>query len=98
MLLLGVMLGGTVDAVACEPTTEASAVVAAAAEESGDHQLPGGDHDGVCIHGHCHHGVPYIQSMTALSDLPVYHGEHPRPHDRILTSIVPDRLKRPPRA
>ncbi|WP_156457696.1 hypothetical protein [Altererythrobacter sp. Root672] len=98
LLLLGVMLGGTVDVVACEPTTEISVLAVAGADEPSDHQIPGADHDGVCIHGHCHHGVPYIQQLTALTEVAAYHGDHPLPLDRILTSIDPDTLKRPPRA
>lgn len=101
LLMLGVLLGGAVDAIACEPETEAATSVTSVVVgegQGGDHQQPKGDHDGVCIHGHCHHGVSAVQSVAALTDLPAYHADHPLPRERHLASIVPDALKRPPRA
>jgi hypothetical protein len=101
LLLLGVLLGGAVDAIACEPATEAAAAVTKVTvgeRQSGDDQLPRSDHGGVCTHGHCHHGVSAFQPVAAWADVTVYHEDHPLPRERHLASIVPDSLERPPRA
>ena len=98
LLLVGVMLGGSVDAIACEPINEAVAAVHAGTDQAGDHQVPGGDHEGACIHGHCHHGVPHLQDLAALAALPAYLVQHPLPGERRLASITADSPKRPPRA
>jgi len=98
LLLLGVMLGGTVDAVACEPTTEVTVLVIAVDDQDGDHQQPGGVHDSECIHGHCHHVVPIIQPTAVIGDVLGDLSNHPMPGDRRLASIDPNTLRRPPRA
>jgi len=103
LLLLGVMLIGAVDAVACELDTEAvpsvTLVVGSDSQADGDHhRLPESGHDGVCIHGHCHHSVPHIQPVIALMDMPAYHADHPLPRENRLASLTSDPLKRPPRA
>jgi len=96
-LLLGVMLGGAVDAIACEPTTEMT-VAAASSDPGGHEQVPDSDRHGACVHGHCHHGTQQVPQMVTAEllpiavTLPVPSGE-PR-----LTSITPGSLKRPPRA
>jgi hypothetical protein len=98
LLLAGVMLGGAVDAIACEPTTEITAIAASSADHGNQEQLPDNDRHGVCVHGHCHHGaqqVPQIaiaEDLHVIATLPVPSGE------QRLTSITPSSLKRPPRA
>ena len=101
LLMLGVLLGGAVDAIACEPATEAATSVTSVAlseSQGGDHQQPKSDHDGVCIHGHCHHGASAVQAVAVPADVPAYDADHPLPREHRLASIVPDTLKRPPRA
>ena len=51
LLLLGVMLGGAVDAIACEPASEITAINAADAEPLGQKQLPDDERHGDCVHG-----------------------------------------------
>lgn len=101
LLLVGVMLGGSIDAAACEPEGEFAAVVvstAAGDSQTSDHQLPA-SHDGACMHGHCHHGVSDIQPMAGLAGAPGYLvAAHAWSLERSLTSVIPDTLKRPPRA
>lgn len=98
-LLLGVMLGGAVDAVACEPRTEIAVVVAADSADTGNHQpLPDNDRHGACIHGHCHHGAQQVPQIAVAEDLPVV-ADLPEPSgEHRLISITPSSLKRPPRA
>lgn len=101
LLLVGMLLGGTVDAIACEPATEVAAYVTSitvSKSQSSDHKTPQSDHDGVCVHGHCHHGVSHVQPLATLIDLPAYNADHPLLLEHRLASIIPDALKRPPRA
>jgi hypothetical protein len=92
------MLGGTIDAVACEPAIETTTSAVALDSHSDEKQPLSGDHDGVCVHGHCHHGVSTTQQAAVLGDVPAYHSDHPPGRDQSLASIVSDSLKRPPRA
>lgn len=96
-LLLGVMLGGGVDAIACDPMTE-MVVAAASADPSGHEQAPDGDKHGACLHGHCHHSAQQVPQMAAAEELPLVATQHVPSGAHRLTSIVPDSLKRPPRA
>ena len=98
LLLLGVMLGGTVDAVACEPVSEIAAATTAGYVPGDQHQLPGDNQHGDCVHGHCHHGVPTIPPLAEQSDLLRVRAEHTLSSTATLVSIPPDSLKRPPRA
>jgi hypothetical protein len=98
LLLLGVMVGGTVDAVACEPTAEITAVAAAPADTGAPEQLPDDDRHGACVHGHCHHGAQQVPPVAAAEDLAIVADRPAPPGEPRLTSITPDSLKRPPRA
>jgi len=98
LLLIGVMLGGAVDAIACEPTGEMTAVAAASVDTHGHEQGPDNDRHGACIHGHCHHGAQQVPQIAAAEDLPLVVDEPVPSGEHRLTSIIPDSLKRPPRA
>lgn len=92
------MLGGAVDAIACEPTTEMT-VVAASADHGSDQRLPDNDgHGGACVHGHCHHGTQQVPQMVTVEDLPIVAALPSPSGGRRLTPITPEALKRPPRA
>lgn len=97
-LLLGVMLGGAVDAIACEPTTEMTAVAEAAAHPGDHEQLPDNERHGACVHGHCHHGAQQVPQIATAEPLPPLVVEPVPLGVRALTSTIPDTLKRPPRA
>ena len=98
LLLLGAILGGTIDAAACEPVTETFVAVGAVESQPDTEKLPSGDRDGVCIHGHCHHGISHIETIALVGEEYAYHVDHPPWRDQSLASIVPDNLMRPPRA
>ncbi len=97
-LLVGIMLGGAVDAIACEPTTEMSAVAEASAHPDSHEQLPDNEKHGACVHGHCHHGAQQVPQIATAEDLPTLTVEPVASGVRDLTSITPDSPKRPPRA
>ena len=98
VLLLGVMLGGAVDAIACEPTTEMTAVAAHAADTDSGEQVPDTDRHGACVHGHCHHGAQQVPQVATAEELPLVAAPPVPSGERRLTSISPSSLKRPPRA
>lgn len=104
LLLLGIVLGGAVDAVACEPTIEIAAATAIAAEpdilaDAGTRdQAPGQERHGDCIHGHCHHGAQQVPPLAVEIELPMVSVEHVTPGENDLSSIPPGTFKRPPRA
>ena len=100
LLLLGVFLAGTVDAVACEPMVEEASHVASEAHDAdggGKDSSPGSEKHGLCSHGHCHHGGQLVQAVADESlALPV--AEEYRPElAGTLHSSAYDGLKRPPR-
>ena len=104
LLLLAVMLGGSVDAIACEPVTEAAISAAetmAPADpdvtQGDEQQLPGNDRHGACIHGHCHHGVANVQPVAQQADLLAAQVDHCPAGEHRLASITLNSLKRPPR-
>ena len=101
VLLLGIVLGGAVDAVACEPIIETAAVTAVAADAadpgSGD-QAPGQERHADCIHGHCHHGAQQLPSLALQVVPPAVSVEHLSFGESSLASLSPSSLKRPPRA
>ena len=98
LLLLGVMLGGAVDAIACEPASEITAINAADAEPLGQKQLPDDERHGDCIHGHCHHGGQLVAALDNSSELLIASAEHQPVGESRLASITLDSPKRPPRA
>ena len=98
LLLMGIMLGGGVDAIACEPSTEMAEISAAEAKQ-GDHQQPrGNERHGDCVHGHCHHGVSYVQAVAGAAGFLIAPVEHRQSGEPRLASITSNSLKRPPRA
>ena len=98
LLLLGIVLGGAVDAVACEPISEIAAVTAVAAEPGSPEQVPGAERHGDCIHGHCHHGTQQVPALAFQVVPPMVSVEHVAPGESGLASLSPGSLKRPPRA
>ena len=104
LLLLGIVLGGSVDAIACEPAAEMDAVTAMAADahasdDSGTpDEAPAKARHGECIHGHCHHGAQQVPSLVAQVDPPTVSVTHPVSGESVLVSLPPGSLKRPPRA
>lgn len=93
------MLGGTVEAAACEP--EAAIALGSAsfdAHENEDQPSGQPERHGLCVHGHCHHGSQAITDHARLpafeipADVPI--SVSPKPLQPLLT----DTPKRPPRA
>jgi hypothetical protein len=98
LLLCGVFLAGTVDAVACEPLFEEASHAAAAPEEhGGDKSTPGGEKHGLCAHGHCHHGGQLVQSEAAIGTVGLTATEYRTEPAGPLHSATLDSLQRPPR-
>jgi len=102
LLLLGIVLGGAVDAAACEPDKEFAAVTAIVADTPADSgtrdEAPAKERHGECVHGHCHHGAQQVPSQVAQVDSPTVSVEHPVSGESVLVSLPPGSLKRPPRA
>ena len=98
LLLLGVMLGGAVDAIACEPSNEITAVAAEAVEQGNHEQVPDDERHGDCVHGHCHHGAQQVTGAAFHADMLPRRAEHQPLDEQRLASITLDSLQRPPRA
>jgi hypothetical protein len=98
LLLLGAMFGASVDAIACEPTSELTTVEAASVNQDGQKQPPGSEQHGDCVHGHCHHGAQQVRPLALEVKLPAAPVKHALPGEHGLASATLDSLKRPPRA
>ena len=98
LLLLGVMFGGAVDAVACEPAFKTTAVAALEHEQRAPQESPDDQRHGDCVGNHCHHGAPTIPLLAEQSELPIMQGGHLVSGDSPLDSITADFPERPPRA
>ena len=98
LLLLSIVLGGAVDAVACESATETAAVTALAAEPGSQDEAPVKERHGDCIHGHCHHGAQQVPALAFQVVPPMVSVEHVAPGESDLASLSPGSPKRPPRA
>lgn len=100
LLAFALLFGPVAEAFACGleapvPTTEQQAAVVAAdqAGSQGDTQ------DGICEHGHCHHGGWVITPhLTEVAVQAVASGRSAPPACGLLMSRSTSRLERPPRA
>lgn len=100
LLLVAVILGGAIDAAACEPELQASSFVDVhAAEQDQDTQDQGtADDDGACVHGHCHHGAQSLAKYDLVPSV-LFIAEVPTAVDQTnLVPVVGSTPKRPPRA
>jgi len=101
LFLLALLLGGTLDAAACEPEF-GFAEAAASAAVDGEHDGNGSDREpapqDVCVHGHCHHCGQVVLSDEDAPAVPfaaVSPAHSPVPW---LDPVTSDTPKRPPRA
>jgi|SRR5690606_40464428 len=99
LLLVGVMLGGALDAAACEPELHPASLaevhIADEDQDPVDQERSEGD---ACVHGHCHHGA---QSPVKSQDVTTVMFVAIIPAAVDQTSLVPIQgvtPKRPPRA
>ncbi|HLV08328.1 MAG TPA: hypothetical protein VKY80_11700 [Croceibacterium sp.] len=101
LLLLAMVLGGAIEAAACEPEIAiASASASFDLNADADENQPDGqpDQHGFCAHGHCHHGSQAIANNAQMS---AYEWTFVLPAgvpDRALEPVVTDTPNRPPRA
>jgi hypothetical protein len=99
LLLFGVFLAGSVDAVACEPLfEEASHMASAAHETGGKDSAPSTEKHGLCAHGHCHHGGQLVQADADVTTVLPATSEYRPDFAGPLHASPHDSLKRPPRA
>ena len=63
-LMLCVLLGGSIEAAACEPAAAFEQIDIVSSD--GDEPSPGEEtvQHGVCAHGHCHHSAQFIESQS----------------------------------
>ena len=98
-LLLAVLIGGTIEAAACEFEPAAFEQLDISSND-GDDPSPGDStaKHGVCAHGHCHHGAQSIDSNSDTASIPAAASVHFR---RAMPGLSEARLKlvkEPPRA
>ena len=78
-----------------EASLDGNAILEKAGQTQDDH---GGSDADICIHGHCHHGAPYLSapigSLAVLDALPDH---HELSRDRVSASDRQFGLDRPPR-
>jgi len=100
LLLVGVMLGGAIDAAACEPELQASSFVDVhASEQDQDTQDQGtADDDGACVHGHCHHGTSSLAKMQDIAAVGFTAAVPIATTQSGLVPVIGNTPKRPPRA
>ena len=98
-LLLAVLLGGTVEAAACEPAAVAFEQVDISSHD-GDEQnsRDKADQHGVCAHGHCHHSPQLIDSSNDAAQVLAATAAHFGLTKRGLREARPKLIKEPPRA
>lgn len=95
--MMGVLLGGAIDAAACEPESQTISLVDANVGQQHQDSQDAGHGEGVCVHGHCHHCAQNAV-RTAAVDAVMFLAAAPVAADQaILLSIVGSSLKRPPR-
>ena len=104
LLVVAALLGGSVDAIACEPVAEAAISATEAMPPNADvthgdeQQVPEDERHGACIHGHCHHGVANVHSVAPPADRLIARVDHRPTGEHRLASITPVSPRRPPRA
>ena len=99
-LLLAILLGGAIEASACEPEFVPMAVVDAAAMQPSDHQDDGSQREthAACSHGHCHHGNQLLRSGSAdAASMVLSAGPHFIRVPVGMRQSAPDVVKEPPR-
>lgn len=99
LLLLSVMIGGAVEAAACEPewghSTDVSSHVDGGDRQNSDQKR---ETHGTCVHGHCHHWPQFMRDEPAPSTIAASSAPHQGLAEARLTAIEGDTPKRPPRA
>lgn len=98
-LLLAVLLGGTIEAAACEPEAVAFEQIDISSHD-GDDQNPGGktEQHGLCSHGHCHHSPQLIDSPNNAAPVLAATSTHFGLIKLGLRQASPNLVKEPPRA
>jgi len=102
LLVMMLALAPSLDKLVCREDAQASSAAAssvvakAGGDLLGDHGTTDAD---ICIHGHCHHGGPFVSApvgeLAALDALP---DRHELILSRVATSDRKFDLERPPRA
>lgn len=102
LLLLAVLLGGAVEAMACEPAVSAAPYTAVAfdLDDGLADDAAGGQSEqhALCPHGHCHHGPQTFADSAPISLSQTVGGVRPVGRENKLEPRITDTLKRPPRA
>ncbi|WP_427788806.1 hypothetical protein [Brevundimonas diminuta] len=91
LVIAAFMVAPAVDAAVCGPDTVIAAHQSIDADDS-NHDDQGGD-----IHGHCHHPAERQSSGDLHVAAPLLTGDRHPLRDESGASLIPDRLKRPPR-
>lgn len=100
LLLLATVLGGAVEAAACEPEA-AVAAASAQLEMHADGDRPhsdGAEQHGMCVHGHCHHGSQALAEPSRVATFELAMAAPVSAFENVLEPLVGDTPKRPPRA
>lgn len=98
-LLLAVLLGGAIEAAACESEPVAFEQVDISSHDGGD-QNPSGktEQHGVCSHGHCHHSPQLTNSSNDAAQVLASTSTHFGLIKLGLRQASPNLVKEPPRA
>lgn len=103
VLALAILLGGAVDAAACESEVNAASVCTVdheqVAHDDADHGDRDGERDqhGTCAHGHCHHGSQHVRALTGSNSVRISVGAHPPFAGAAILQAESDILTQPPR-
>lgn len=101
LLLVAILLGGSVEAVACEPAPSAATSAVFADQDMGsENDAPGGqsENHGLCAQGHCHHGPQALAETSPAVAIQPTDEVRSAFLENTLDARVTDALKRPPRA
>lgn len=103
LLVLALLVGGAVDAAACEfeDASQGSTSIAMADEQADESPTrddePRHDGDSGCVHGHCHHGAhSLIARGDAAPAVAMSDARYPSAPKRLI-AVAPDIPKQPPR-
>lgn len=101
LLLIAMLLGGAVEAVACEPAVSVTvaAEVSSDLDAGSDDEAPGSqtENHGLCAHGHCHHAPQALSDASSAALLQPSSEVRSALRENILEPRMTDALKRPPR-
>lgn len=98
LLALAILLGGAVDAVACESEANTASVCTVDYEHA-DHGDREGEPDqhGTCPHGHCHHGSQHVRAFAGSDGAPISASLHSPFVDAVILQAESKLPTQPPR-